>query len=742
MKKIIVPLLGAVLAVAGCCRDCANDERLVKWEFPLFYSQMGLPFSDARTGYLVWGSNTLNVTVSRVDLWDHRGGYEWTEEQSYANIRKCLESRDVDGLNKLFEKKSPQDPAVPNNPYMLPLGMVKFDLDGWMPVKATLDPFEGVGKITIEKNGSTELVKVALGKDGTLAIAWPKGFSPRGKSVSSFDLPYVNGRLSKTGFTAATYFGDEKKGGFEWPLPADPSASVAFETIRNESFVASKRGGKAEPVTEGGFAHAERGALEHWRKWWSDAAKVNVPDRAIQELYDYGMYRFGAMTDPAGVPAPLQGPWYEECKIPPWNGDYHFNINIQMCYWPAYAGNKLANLMPMFKMVKSWWPQLRENARKFCGVEDGFMLPHSVDDRGTLIGGFWMGTIDHGCTAWIAQLMFRYVTYSGDLEFLKSDAYPFMKGAMKVYRAIMDERDGKLTMAATVSPEWWGDGPPDDAWGRDASFQLAACHRLAADLVRAAKMLGEEPDPVWLDVQKRLPKCSTARQTSCVRRTDTEIGLFQDKRLPESHRHHSHMAGLVPFDTIDFEADKFTTDLVRETYGTWLIHGKGLWAGWSMPWAAMLYAHVGLADSASLTLRIWKEMFTNPGHGSRHNPYFPGYSLMKQPFGSRGEGGGEVMQMDGAMASVAAVHYMLCHERQGAIRLFAGAPVTWKKVSFDGILTDGGVLVSAERIDGKVTSVTLKATRAATVRIASPWKKGEFIDVNLKSGEVRMLTNK
>jgi hypothetical protein len=161
-----------------------------------------------------------------------------------------------------------------------------------------------------------------------------------------------------------------------------------------------------------------------------------------------------------------------------------------------------------------------------------------------------------------------------------------------------------------------------------------------------------------------------------------------------------------------------------------------------MPWAAMLYAHVGLADSASLTLRIWKEMFTNPGHGSRHNPYFPGYSLMKQPFGSRGEGGGEVMQMDGAMASVAAVHYMLCHERQGAIRLFAGAPVTWKKVSFDGILTDGGVLVSAERIDGKVTSVTLKATRAATVRIASPWKKGEFIDVNLKSGEVRVLINK
>ena len=64
------------------------------------------------------------------------------------------------------------------------------------------------------------------------------------------------------------------------------------------------------------------------------------------------------------------------------------------------------------------------------------MLPHSVDDRGVNIGGFWTGTIDHGSTAWVADMMFRYVKYSRDVDFLRRDAYDFMKGAMRVYRAM------------------------------------------------------------------------------------------------------------------------------------------------------------------------------------------------------------------------------------------------------------------------------------------------------------------
>ena len=118
----------------------------VGWEFSVGYSQAGLPFADGRTGFLVWGgTNTLNVTVSRADLWDHRGGYEWTTNQTYANIRDLLQSRNPKGLEDLFRKEV--GPGEVRNPYMLPLGMVRFDLGDWNLLTGSLDSKTGVGEL-------------------------------------------------------------------------------------------------------------------------------------------------------------------------------------------------------------------------------------------------------------------------------------------------------------------------------------------------------------------------------------------------------------------------------------------------------------------------------------------------------------------------------------------------------------------------------------------------------------------
>jgi hypothetical protein len=46
-----------------------------------------MAFADGVTGVLVWGGgDELRLTVGRADLWDHRGGYPWTNAQSYSNI--------------------------------------------------------------------------------------------------------------------------------------------------------------------------------------------------------------------------------------------------------------------------------------------------------------------------------------------------------------------------------------------------------------------------------------------------------------------------------------------------------------------------------------------------------------------------------------------------------------------------------------------------------------------------------
>lgn len=565
-------------------------------------------------------------------------------------------------------------------------------------------------------------------RTGVFAIRWPDGFQPKGQAVAAYDsvlphekTPRCQAQLKEYGYRPPTYRGnaDGLSGGFSQALPnGDPTGELDFLTRGGTSFIASARGMSRAKILAACDADAVRDdSRRFWTDWWKTAPRIDVPDAEIAEIYALGMYRFGAMTDESGVPAGLQGPWVEDFKFPPWNGDYHFNVNVQECYWPAYHGNKVRNLLPLFRMIRAWWPVLRANAKAFVGIDDGFVLPHATDDRGTCIGGFWTGTIDHGSTAWIAAMMFRYVRYANDLAFLRSDAYPFMKSAFNVYRRMMSEEGGRLVLPVGPSPEYgW---TLKEEVGKNASYQLAAAHRLARDLIRAAGMLGETPDPRWLDVERRLPGYGVALDGEC--RKGEMIGVHDGLAIRMSHRHHSHLAGLVPFDTIDIREN---AQVVR-TSMWWLgWQGPGLWAGWSYPWASMIYTHVGEPAAAYWALKSWRFNFVNPGHGSRHNHYYYGLSIMgRDPMTRNGDYvGNETMQMDGQMAATAAVQDMMVHERGGVVRLFAGCPDRWRRVSFDGMLVDGGFLVSATREDGRLTRLEVVRPAGSTeiLRLEEP----------------------
>ena len=681
----------------------------VEWDFPREGGcHEGLAFADGLTGVLVWGGgDTVRLTVGRGDLWDHRGGYKWMDSQNYSNIVSLVQSGAKDALYALFKKETPPD--EPRNPCMLPLGRIELKIPGANLESGTLNPMTGLGTLDFSIGGAMLRAHIAMSKASrAFAMSFPKGVDFKVKVLPSFEMPKVKEILAPRKFKDVEWFAanDANGGGFCWSLPADKSVSLAWKKSGGDVFIGTSRGG-AQVVFPDSFDRVRGESVSHWAEFWSRGARISVPDPVIQRMFDYGMYRFGAMTDPDGVAAGLQGVWLEDDKLVPWNGDYHFNINVQECYSPAYRGGHFAHLMPLFRMVLSWRDILRENARKFAGV-DGYVLPHSVDDRGVCIGGFWTGTIDHASTAWVASMMHRYVRYSGDIGFLRSGAYDFMKGAMLVYRAMMEERNGSLSLPVGPSPEW-GDKDVQKAVGRDPSFQLAAAHRLARDLIDASKRLGETPDPMWLDVEKRLPPYTA---------DGSGIMLFKGQRFVESHRHHSHMAGLYPFDTIDF-SNPATLRTVESTYRTWTRMGMGLWSGWCVPWASILHTHIGNAPAAVFMLHAWDTFFTNPGYGSRHDVYNQGLSVMRRGtnagrFTVPGDAPGEeIMQMDGMCASVTAIMELMVHDVNGKPEYFRGCPPAWKEVSFENIRLSDGRIASGRRSRGKM-SVTFFSPKSIT----------------------------
>ena len=690
MKKTIFL---STLAFFGVLSSLAGAEAAgrILWDFPrLGNCHEGMAFADGVTGVLVWGGgDELRLTVGRADLWDHRGGYPWTDAQSYTNIVSLWRAGEKDRLLSLFKKETPA--GEPRNPYMLPLGRVVVKMPGAELKRGALDPRTGLGTLTLADGRTLELAMSKASR--TFAIRFPDGLAYSVSSVPSMDQPLARQALVPLGFAAPTLRAD----GFDWTLPADPSVSLDFMRTGRELAVATRRGGAPRAAVPS-FARVREESCAYWTRFWADSARVRLPDPVLQRVFDYGLYRFGAMTDPDGVPAGLQGPWLEDDRLVPWNGDYHFNINVQECYAPAFRGGHFANLMPLFRMILSWRPRLRENARKFCGIDDGYALPHSVDDRGVCIGGFWTGTIDHASTAWMAAYMFRYVKYAGDTAFLRASAYDFMKGAMNVYLAMLEDADGTLALPLGPSPEWMGSDFAR-AVGRNPSFQLAACHRLARDLTAAAQLLGEAPDPRWADVLNRLPHFArvtgkTGDAAVWNGAADGGIAIFEGVNLSESHRHHSHMAGIYPFDTI-LRGTGENRVVLDATYANWTLRGTGLWTGWCVPWASILHTDAGNATAAVELLRAWDAYFCDEGHGSHHNAVWDGFTNFRH--------GRNVMQMDGQCAAVAAILELLVHEVDGEPRFFRGCPESWKDVSFENVALSDGRRVSGCRRDGVVT---------------------------------------
>ena len=120
----------ALLAVGGLWADGApdavpgKDASPLEWRFPTARGNPheGMAFADGVTGVLVWGGgDTLKLTVGRADLWDHRGGYSWTEAQSYTNITDS-EGRQEKAAGAFRQDRASRRAAQPDHAPARPRG--------------------------------------------------------------------------------------------------------------------------------------------------------------------------------------------------------------------------------------------------------------------------------------------------------------------------------------------------------------------------------------------------------------------------------------------------------------------------------------------------------------------------------------------------------------------------------------------------------------------------------------------
>ena len=765
----------------------AQPAQPLVWHFPITRPHTGILLGNGTQGLMVWGGGRqLNITIGRAGFWDHRGGNEFSTKTTFADVKRMLQAGDEVGIKKAFAGPSKGDAGF-GHPQQLGGGRLEIMLPaGWMLDKGELDMGKGIATISVvSKDGQQDqfLISQVVNKEAAW-IQYPKFLEQNGAwrgskqfcdtcaslipAGNAFADKLIATHISKP-FVGRTY--DAFGRSMTQELPQDSSLSINCDGANNRTLVITtqlndwtKALPKDKRPRQIELVATDKGLTNNfWADYWASVPKITLPDPALQEIVDYGLYKQACVTPPQGVAATLQGPFMEDYQVVPWSNDYHFNINVQMIYWPALATNRLSHFGPLWTLMRGWMPTLRQNGESFFGSngqprKGALMLPHAVDDRCHVVGTFWTGTIDHACTAWMAQMAWLHYRYGLDQpdakRVLTDTAWPLLVGAFEGYYAMLEEisdpvtKQKRFSLPISVSPEYGGDGM--GAWGRDASFQLAALHRICRILPQAATALGQPVDPRWADVDNRLPQFTTVKgeYMSEWHLQNERIGLWEGKDLDGSHRHHSHLAGIYPFATIDLN-NPAERKIVDNSLTAWRFRGAGGWSGWCVPWASILLSRTGQTEAAVNWLHYWKDNFTNEGRGTLHNANNNGNSIIGAPDWTRQAQNREVMQLDGGFGALNAVLELLVQSRDDGIYVLPGIPRTWRELSFDKVRTEGAFQVSATVRNGQVSEIRVKSLAGGPLRLIhglgeryelnGQAAQGNRLERNCQTGEVLIL---
>ncbi len=729
--------------------------RTITFDFPLPRTHVGIAMGNGTFGALIWGEDRINITVNRADFWDHRGTEFLTDGMSYENMKAARDPSDPAAVQKVFRERRKPLPDGVRYPSRLPMGRFELILSkGYVPEKGILNAGEGILTIVAAKKGKRGKIVLALHPKDPILLT-----DDAAKLVTKIAVrpswEWLKDEMMKYRFQPPVNINEKNMTGWAQDCPDDP-AMAACAARNGDTIIIAMESGKNAGEADAAARQAIRSVAKNetffrevktwWRSYWKGMPSVNIPSKYFSSFLDYAIYRFGAATNPAAVlPCALQGPWVEEYQFPPWAGDYTVNENIQQIYTLAFPLGRYEHLDPLFDWLSDIKGRMQDNARILFGIDDGLTLTHSVDDRGAvLMGGLCtMGSLDQGCTGWLAGLYWLRYKYSGDREFLRTRAYPFMKGAMRPYEAMLEPDGEKLSLALSVSPEYGQPQASDDRSfyermvrdGKNASFQLACIHLLADALIESSQLLGEEAKPLWHEIKKKVPPYTFAGG-----KENQRIAIWEGQDLAIPHRHHSHLAAIYPFDSFgEITPEKRT--IIENSIDHWINVGLGDASEWGLPWAAIILARTGFTEAPYQYLKLWRELFLNEGMTSVYIPRFWGFSVhvrrrmfpdglrMNPHQGNMATNGKtlgecEIMQLDGMMGAASALIEMLVHTRNGVTHVFPAVPARWKDVSFTNVRVEGGFLVSAIKKNGTVVSVHITATQAGTLRLSVAGVKG------------------
>lgn len=757
MKKSVLALLLAVLSVA-CSNSLTTRNSIHDLQFTELAKTWdeGIPLGNGVIGALVWQKDSaLRMSLDRVDLWDLRPNDSLSGENNrFKWVYEHRMKGDYGQVQRKFDAPYDRLPA----PSKIPGAGIEFDIAGMGQVKQVCLYLNNAVCEVDWKNG----IRMQSFVHATKPVGWfrfenvSEEFIPRlvppvyAEGKAGEDLGPVSGLdLRRLGYKQGEV--KQEKNGIVYHQQGwgDFSYDVAVKWKYNgnvltgvwsvtSSLAGENAEGLVDKALQRGMNEDYIAHLEFWNYFWKQSG-ISLPDTVLEKQYYSELYKFGSAARENSYPISLQAVWTaDNGNLPPWKGDYHHDLNTQLSYWPAYAGNYLKEGEGYLNTL---WAQRETNKRYTRQYFEtaGLNVPGVATLTGEPMGGWIQYAMSPTVSAWLSQHFYLHWQYSRDRAFLRDRAYPYLKEVVTFLEEFtVKGHDGKRCLPLSSSPEIRDNSR--EAWFTEMTNYDLALVKFA--FLAASELAGEmgQKDEAehWAGLAGELPDYSLERNGAMM--------FAPGSPYRESHRHFSNAMAIHPLGLIDWSKGDRDRQIIQATINNFDKYGPDYWTGYSYSWLGNMKARAFDGEGAAKALKIFAECFClkNTFHVNGDQSKSGKSQFTYRPF-----------TLEGNFAFAAGIQEMLIQSHTGVIRLFPAIPEDWKEVSFRQLRTYGAFLVSAVMKGGKVQEVQVRSEKGGTLRLFSPFIResfkvsgnskefkndGNILEIPMEAGEMILLT--
>ena len=461
-----------------------------------------------------------------------------------------------------------------------------------------------------------------------------------------------------------------------------------------------------------------------WQKYWSRSG-VQLEDTVFQRWW-YRMLYFAQTVCKSGTaPMNLMAPLATD--VTPWHSDYHHNYNSWQAFWPLPASNQSELADPWISYLNDMIPRFKFLAKEtfncegiYCPITSFLNEPDPAacqsKNKRQLSFNPWGLTI--GDVGMNVQNGWQKHLCDPDSIYLKTEIYPFIREGALFYASFMEKckknDKGKILLGPSYSPEHGKVGI------FNCPFDIAYIHYTFDALIQSSRELKVDEDLAQKCIEYKAllsdyPVAANENGEPVV--VDWEGCKYNEVPV---HNITVPAAPVFPCDQVTWFSPEPEKELFRRTI---LVTRHNF-------------------NNSNVIFNIAKARLSMYEATDDAKKWFLSRELPNGLFKWQGHAHGTFM---GEMIGIAGlVNEFLLQSVQNKIRLFPCWPAN-KDAKFSGLRAQGGFIVSAKFVGGRVASATIESGAGKQLQLLSPWKtifiNGTKADIN-PDGLVTLSTKK